>query len=1506
MENQTAEAYRRVPERKRNGWRRLAGAALCAVLLCASAAGALAGSLTPEELQEKLEESRVQGIQPPGVTLNLFDYVASKDGAKENDLTDKNERRDLPSVWTGGSLSSTPVATSASWNAGINKDRLLIFGDSVIGAGYWNIGGGARRKWARDYTNMQGIVEDTLPEDGYPLINKGAAKNNLSIAPKDEQTGSYAEYELPFALRYANSEKDICQLDKATALSSQMIQMVENGSVNPSLAYLFNPDQSVVVDGNSAKRSYADVTGLFRVDDEGYYYYDARQNFAEYDEDSNAFVLYNAPAVWRSDGAWDGTGFNGDKSIGNFYPFNKGEQVFDSVDSGGRLTSSADMDNAKWSSATNGFENKATGNHFFINHHIGMSMTVDFAQPENGTIKMGTEEKDMTFQFSGDDDVWVFVDGVLVLDLGGIHSELYGTINFATGEVRTGQGWRYASGMPENPGIDEAPDSFRTTTLYELFKKALGENDPKVTNGWTTRNGNTIFSTGTEHELKLFYLERGNYDSSLHMKFNLQPPLYHSIRKVNQDGKPLKDVSFELYPARKKDSKPLNPTVGTELADDFEIAGDLIGTLTTDEDGMATFVRKDGSPFSFSDWAHREGDTLFILKEKKPPEGYRRLPHDLVLSFNATTSMLTVLNRYQTGAYSSFISYIKELAGVTYGAFDEQTGDIEPSNTPLEKSHEKDGLVIAVPMLLQKNLSGGGTGQDNGTWVALYGSNETSYQAVIPAERSAQAWRKAVLKAALYQASNEHWPEWRLTYNKEGHLEGVLTDLPGRADRYALINKDSADMKMVYGIIEPSALPIEGNSSEERYDALEAYVAQQLKAGADDGKTPDQVMEEICDRIGFSGSDFADRGFSFLNTDQFQRDFRSMIYIPNERRELRLWKVDEDGRGVNGATFTLYTEDGLEAASGVTAAVDGRDGVLVFTPEALTHADGGVQDGYARVEWAEEGRYYIQETSAPAGYTLNPTRIPVVVGHYSVYADAGSKTDGVSVMAGVGKLMQTMARYAAHNAVNITLRDIIAFAQTQPSNAFDLNGWEDAKLENTQLSRSMNLHYGCNAVIDYGLHDEDGGENIYPFFTADEGFLRTRVEQNTDALQNQRYAVDDNATNFDDLEDEDLTSLFSQINIVVVTDAKEVKTETGRLSIRKTVEGDKIEDADHTRNFTFTVTLQDRNGKPLTDAYYYYGEQRAGYIRDGGTLSLRHDEALTILGLPEGAKWTVAEMPAGADWKVMPESGVISGGIETDETAYATFVNHKGLPLGDLSVTKQVAGDGGDPKKDFSFTVTLDDPTISGEFGGMTFVNGVASFTLRHGESKTASGLPAGIGYAVTEVKEEGYTAACDKADGTISAGTETKAVFVNTYATPTPRPTDDVPKTDVTVTKIWRDEGYDGRPDAFTVFFSKDGVHFHTRTIRRDEPSTRVSADGNTWTFVAQWNAGDYDVEELDVPGYVSSVVKEGNHFTITNTYMPKTGDSRPILRDILLAGCGLALLAAAWRLLKKPHRRR
>ena len=135
---------------------------------------------------------------------------------------------------------------------------------------------------------------------------------------------------------------------------------------------------------------------------------------------------------------------------------------------------------------------------------------------------------------------------------------------------------------------------------------------------------------------------------------------------------------------------------------------------------------------------------------------------------------------------------------------------------------------------------------------------------------------------------------------------------------------------------------------------------------------------------------------------------------------------------------------------------------------------------------------------------------------------------------------------------------------------------------------------------------------------------------------------------------------------------------------------------------------------------------------------------------------------------------------------------------GSLTVSKTVAGNAGDKEKAFHFTVTLSDQTISGTYGDMEFTDGVATFTLKHGESKTAAGLPAGVTYEVTETEadQDGYATAKTGDTGTIEKDVISTAAFTNTKdaspvdpdkPTDPKKPTDDVPKTgDETNLTLW------------------------------------------------------------------------------------------------------------------------
>lgn len=246
-----------------------------------------------------------------------------------------------------------------------------------------------------------------------------------------------------------------------------------------SLDYLFNTTST------SAKAVYDSADCLFQQNDEGYYYYDSDQNFAKLNTNTKEFDLY-----YR-----DSDAKNGNDPV-KFAPF-------DNIDE---------------------YTNDG--------YHMGMTVEGTFIMPKAGQVN----SKDMVFDFTGDDDVWVFIDGILILDLGGIHLASSGSINFATGEVEV------------NKVAPESTDSSGTnTTIRDQVIRALGQTEGQkwVNDNMVQVNGNWVFKDYSEHTLSFFYLERGAGGSNCKIKFNL-PTIPKNSLVVGKELEAGENVSSEL------------------------------------------------------------------------------------------------------------------------------------------------------------------------------------------------------------------------------------------------------------------------------------------------------------------------------------------------------------------------------------------------------------------------------------------------------------------------------------------------------------------------------------------------------------------------------------------------------------------------------------------------------------------------------------------------------------------------------------------------------------------------------------------------------------------------------------------------------------------------------------------------------------------------------------------------------------------------------------------------
>lgn len=129
------------------------------------------------------------------------------------------------------------------------------------------------------------------------------------------------------------------------------------------------------------------------------------------------------------------------------------------------------------------------------------------------TAADGTQ-KDITFNFSGDDDVWVYVDGVLVLDLGGAHKVSSGSINFSNMQVI------YKAAVDSSDNINNRTADPKTDDKYATDEKYVTTVDlAKIfkANGAEFNNKNS----SKKHTLQMFYMERGSFDSNCSISFNL-------------------------------------------------------------------------------------------------------------------------------------------------------------------------------------------------------------------------------------------------------------------------------------------------------------------------------------------------------------------------------------------------------------------------------------------------------------------------------------------------------------------------------------------------------------------------------------------------------------------------------------------------------------------------------------------------------------------------------------------------------------------------------------------------------------------------------------------------------------------------------------------------------------------------------------------------------------------------------------------------------------------------
>ena len=465
-----------------------------------------------------------------------------------------------------------------------------------------------------------------------------------------------------------------------------------------SLGYLF--DSSV----QTGKISHMGVTGLLQAKG-GYYEYDSSRNYAAYNANKNAFDVYNAAGVMQA-GAEP-------HSVGQFFPFDAADEVFKEED--GKLV-------------PNGITSQNNGP---LNHYFGLSMSSRFVQPKDGKTNAG---KPMTFEFAGDDDVWVFIDDVLVGDIGGIHTSADLTINFQTGEIKV--------------------NDSKVGTLLSKFQEAKQD----TTKGF---KGDT-FADGTNHTLKFFYLERGATDSNMKLKYNLVTVPESDIIKFDQDGKFVQGAKFQLYKTDKDFKNELEP----------------LGSGTTDEAGHLTLTNDDDNGvINFDDLYNKDhSNKYYLLKETHVPEGYRSsltatggsMQLEYVPASAGNGAGGVIINRGGMDADS-----VVWKTGAFAGAKETITAPstVYQANNDLTKVSLDSGILFAV--VLKRDKSANADIKDQNNWYAVSGDPSTGMGYTLAGKPS---------KAGAIEAAKKDLHAF--TLNTSGQYQVEIQNLPGDISKY--------------------------------------------------------------------------------------------------------------------------------------------------------------------------------------------------------------------------------------------------------------------------------------------------------------------------------------------------------------------------------------------------------------------------------------------------------------------------------------------------------------------------------------------------------------------------------------------------------------------------------------------------------------------------------------------------------------------------------------------------
>ena len=494
------------------------------------------------------------------IEINLYDYGSGSTGKNIN--YNYNANKNMPGFQQSGGTSNIPSLTSfrgtSYMNFGdiITADPNSVDGTLVTLASKNPVGINVVQDTANSpISRFSDVMYKTL-KDGYPALANGTS---LGYLFGEENTGDYSkkmnELSVDGLFRYDedtgaysfNSRTNFAQFNS----SDDTFTLYDEIFTPNFIMYPFGnfmPFNDIVHDSKQVSQIDEDYFNELYMQANYLYQQGKGDSYAQLAKVLSQFMGYAKDDNWGDD-------WTAERALGHYFYW------------GSELPKDDD----------NNYNQISLDRLYSLDYDVpsdfffGMEMKMNFFQPKNGlTGKDG--QQPMKFYFTGDDDVWVYIDGILFLDLSGIHRHVGGEIDFENGEIK------YYSLDTMKGDVSSTP--YKTVKFSELVDSSL-------------LNEKGAFKDYSNHSFNFYYMERGSGSSVCRMNFNFPLLKQNSISvtkelTVDEEGKTgiLGNPDFR-FQVLKEDGNDLFIQPGTEYTI-LNAAGEEVGKGTTDANGVFT------------------------------------------------------------------------------------------------------------------------------------------------------------------------------------------------------------------------------------------------------------------------------------------------------------------------------------------------------------------------------------------------------------------------------------------------------------------------------------------------------------------------------------------------------------------------------------------------------------------------------------------------------------------------------------------------------------------------------------------------------------------------------------------------------------------------------------------------------------------------------------------------------------------------------------------------------